>query len=191
MDREWFSRYAVGPAHTLSRLKFIMEGILTLLVAIGSIWMVHDWPDQARFLTPLEREMVITRIRAEQGLAGEGSFGTAPVVAALKDYKTYVLMLMYMGAAVPLYRYAEVRLPYSVLKRRSVARYSPPVSSLPLANGALRSLFSSARLVSLLACPVFAHPLTPPAYALTFVTTLATAWYSDKIRRRGFFLMFW
>lgn len=30
--------------------------------------MIHDWPDRARFLTPLEREMVLTRLKAEQGL---------------------------------------------------------------------------------------------------------------------------
>jgi len=80
-----------------------MEGILSFIVAIGSIWMVHDWPDQARFLTPLEREMVITRIKQEQGLAGEGEFSSKPIIASLKDWKTYTLMLMYMGAAVPLY----------------------------------------------------------------------------------------
>ena len=82
---------------------FIIEWVITFLVAIGSIWMVHDWPDQASFLTPLEREMVITRIKQEQGLAGEGKFSGKMVIKALKDWKTYTLMLMYIGAAVPLY----------------------------------------------------------------------------------------
>lgn len=84
---------------------FIMEGIITLLVAIASFWMVHDWPDKARFLTPLEREMVVIRLRQEQGLAAEGKFSWRVLRTALKDWKVYVLMLMYIGAAEPLYRY--------------------------------------------------------------------------------------
>jgi sugar phosphate permease len=83
--------------------QFIWEGILTLIVAILSFWMVHDWPDQARFLTPLEKEMVITRLKQEQGLAGEGKFSWRIVKKALKDWKVYCLMLMYIGAAEPLY----------------------------------------------------------------------------------------
>ena len=84
-----------------------MEGILTFLIAVGSIWMVHDWPDKARFLTPVEREMVISRIKQEQGLAGEGHFSRGPILAALKDWKTYCLMLVYIGAAEPLYRFVK------------------------------------------------------------------------------------
>lgn len=34
---------------------FIIEGLLTVVVAVISFWMVHDFPDTARFLTPEER----------------------------------------------------------------------------------------------------------------------------------------
>lgn len=83
---------------------FIIEGLLTLIVAILSFFFVHDWPDKARFLSPLEREMVFQRLRREQGLANEGKFHSGPVVAALTDYKTYILMLIYIGVVCePLY----------------------------------------------------------------------------------------
>lgn len=65
-----------------------MEGIITFIVAVASFWMVHDWPEQARFLTPVEREMVLLRLKAEQGLAGEGSFNMRVVKSALSDWKT-------------------------------------------------------------------------------------------------------
>lgn len=71
--------------------------------------MVHDWPEQARFLNPLEREMVLHRIRQEQGLAGEGTFSMKMIFKALKDWKVYCLMLMYIGAATPLYRFVRGR----------------------------------------------------------------------------------
>lgn len=69
--------------------------------------MIHDWPDQARFLSPLEREMVITRIKQEQGLAAEGKFTWKVILDGLKDWKVYCLMLMYMAAAEPFYRYVS------------------------------------------------------------------------------------
>lgn len=68
-----------------------MEGIITFIVAVASFWMVHDWPDQARFLTPVEREMVLLRLKAEQGLAGEGSLNMRVVKSALSDWKTCVV----------------------------------------------------------------------------------------------------
>ena len=74
--------------------QFIMEGLLTFIVSILSFWMVHDWPDQAKFLTPLEKEMVIMRLKQEQGLAGEGKLTWGVVKSALLDWKVYCLMLM-------------------------------------------------------------------------------------------------
>lgn len=92
-----------------------------MVIAVASFWMIHDWPDRARFLTSLEKEMVLIRLKAEQGLvshisimqegilanmsqASEGSYNKRIVKKAFKDWKTYCLMLMYIGAAVPLYR---------------------------------------------------------------------------------------
>ena len=37
---------------------FIIEGILTFIVAVGSFWMLYDYPDTAKFLTPAERIIV-------------------------------------------------------------------------------------------------------------------------------------
>ena len=34
---------------------FILEGLFTVLVAIVSYWVIQDFPDTARFLTPEER----------------------------------------------------------------------------------------------------------------------------------------
>jgi hypothetical protein len=94
-----------------SSWQFIWEGILTLLVAIASFWMIHDWPDKARFLTPLEKEMIAVRMKKDQGLAGEGKLSWRIVKKALKDWKVYCLMLMYIGAAVPLYRWVAAGVP--------------------------------------------------------------------------------
>ncbi|KAL0243529.1 hypothetical protein I308_105495 [Cryptococcus tetragattii IND107] len=136
---------------------FIIEGLLTFILAVASFWMIHDWPDRARFLTPLEREMVLTRLKAEQGLASEGSYNKRIVKKALTDWKTYCLMLMYIGAAEPLY-----------------SLFSPTI---------IAHLGDFSISQSLL--------LSVPPYVLMFITTMGTAFLSDKFRRRGFFLMGW
>jgi hypothetical protein len=64
-----------------------MEGLITFVVGVASFWMVYDWPEQARFLTPLEREMTLLRLRAEQGLANEGKLNMRVVKRSLKDWK--------------------------------------------------------------------------------------------------------
>ena len=33
--------------------------------------------------------------------------------------------------------------------------------------------------------------LSTPPYVVTFITTLGTAWWSDRIKQRGIFLIFW
>lgn len=53
---------------------FIIEGLLSLVIGCISPWMVHDWPEQARFLNPLERELVLQRLKDDTGLATQGSF---------------------------------------------------------------------------------------------------------------------
>ncbi len=77
--------------------QFIIEGLLTLVIGIASIWMVHDFPHEARLLSPLEREFVLSRLRREQGLAGEGSFTKTITKKAFKDWKMYAMMLAYIG----------------------------------------------------------------------------------------------
>lgn len=77
--------------------------MLTLIIAIASFWMMVDWPDQAKFLTPLEKECVLTRLKQDQGLAGEGKFSWRVIRKGLKDWKVYCMMLIYIGAAVPIY----------------------------------------------------------------------------------------
>lgn len=82
---------------------FIMEGILTLIAGVASFWMIFDWPDRARFLSPLEREMVLLRLKQDTGLGTVGRFSWRVAGGALKDWKTYAFSLCYVGAAQCIY----------------------------------------------------------------------------------------
>lgn len=41
---------------------FILEGILTVAVAVASFWMLYDYPDTAKFLNDTERKFVQRRL---------------------------------------------------------------------------------------------------------------------------------
>lgn len=82
---------------------FIMEGILTFIAGVASFVMIHDWPDRARFLTPLEREFVLLRLKQDTGLGTSGNFSWKVTFSALKDWKTLAFSLCYVGAAECIY----------------------------------------------------------------------------------------
>ena len=42
---------------------FILEGLATILIGIASFYFVHDFPDEATFLTPEDRQRVIRRLK--------------------------------------------------------------------------------------------------------------------------------
>lgn len=80
---------------------FILEGLLTILVGIASFWLVFDFPDNARFLSDIDRERVIRRLKADQqSSAKPEAFKMAYFWEAIKDWKTYTSMLVYMGCGL-------------------------------------------------------------------------------------------
>ena len=75
-----------------------------MVIGVISIWILVDFPDDATFLDPLEKYVVISRLRSDgQASARVEEFQWKYVVAAFKDWKTYTGMLMLMGVAGPLY----------------------------------------------------------------------------------------
>lgn len=85
---------------------FIIEGLATIFVGIFCWWMVFDWPETARFLSEDDRIRVQRRlIMDRQGRTAE-DFDKRHIYEALKDWKTYVYMVIYMGCLVPLYAFS-------------------------------------------------------------------------------------
>ncbi|CAN6636524.1 high-affinity nicotinic acid transporter [Trichomonascus vanleenenianus] len=83
---------------------FILEGLATVIVAIASYWMVHDFPDTATFLNKDDHARVIRRLHADQqASANHESFKMAFMWESLRDWKTWLSMIIYGGSAGPLY----------------------------------------------------------------------------------------
>jgi MFS family permease len=88
---------------------FILEGLLTVLVAFSAFFLVHDFPETAKFLTPEERAWAAHRLRY-QGSARSGrkvaessQFKWKYVRQALTDWQVYASLFMYWGIVCPLY----------------------------------------------------------------------------------------
>lgn len=47
---------------------FLLEGFATILVGIVSFWMVFDFPDEANFLSDVDRQRVLRRLKVRHFL---------------------------------------------------------------------------------------------------------------------------
>ncbi|KAH8802650.1 MFS nicotinic acid transporter-like protein [Xylogone sp. PMI_703] len=86
---------------------FIIEGIVTIGFGVFSFFMVHDFPDTATFLSETDRARVLRRLKEDkQSSAEHEEFKMDYFWAAVKDYKMWLGMFVYMGADMPLYAFS-------------------------------------------------------------------------------------
>jgi len=84
---------------------FILEGILTVVVAVAAFWLLYDYPDTASFLSPHERQYVAERLRLDtDGLstATDKKF----IAHAFKDWKIWVIAVQYFATLFPVYSFS-------------------------------------------------------------------------------------
>ncbi|KAH6909283.1 high-affinity nicotinic acid transporter [Coprinopsis sp. MPI-PUGE-AT-0042] len=81
---------------------FILEGIVTIIVAFFAKKVIHDSPETATFLTEEERKEVVLRLKLDRtSLADE--YSKKYVMDAFKDWKIWVHMVITIGIYTPLY----------------------------------------------------------------------------------------
>ncbi|KAI0200318.1 major facilitator superfamily domain-containing protein [Astrocystis sublimbata] len=134
---------------------FILEGILTVIVSVVSFWMVHDFPDDAKFLSEEDRSRVIRRLRMDQQASAEHEeWNVKYLYAGLKDWKMWLGMAIYMGCDMPLYAF-----------------------SLFLPSIIQESGWSSD--------PIRTNLLSVPPYAAAALLTVLIGFIADRTRQRG------
>ncbi|KAI1638431.1 major facilitator superfamily domain-containing protein [Biscogniauxia mediterranea] len=92
---------------------FILEGIATVVVAIIAFFILHDFPETAKFLTEEERAFVVFRLKYQGQIQGSRNghaqvaqaeaFEWSYVWAAFKDWQIWVNIFVYWGIVCPLY----------------------------------------------------------------------------------------
>ncbi|KAF2015956.1 major facilitator superfamily transporter [Aaosphaeria arxii CBS 175.79] len=85
---------------------FIIEGAITVAVALFAYSSMHDYPDSAKFLTKDEREEVDRRLEADRSYLDD-EFALSYIRDAVLDWKIWVYMLITIGIYSPLYSFAS------------------------------------------------------------------------------------
>ncbi|KEP54687.1 high-affinity nicotinic acid transporter [Rhizoctonia solani 123E] len=84
---------------------FILEGLLTIIIAMAAYFFIPDHPSTARFLTPTEQAEVIRRLDDDNcHLSRANDMGF--FWDAVKDWKTYAYMLIFIACTTPTYSLA-------------------------------------------------------------------------------------
>ena len=70
---------------------FILEGLATVLAGFLSFRIIQDFPDSAKFLTDIERTVVIRRLQSDDQHSAEGEkLRMKYIRQSLSDWKTYL-----------------------------------------------------------------------------------------------------
>lgn len=141
---------------------FILEGILTVLVAILAFFCLYDYPETASFLTEEERAFVVYRLKyqGQSEADGEGhkkvaqddTFQWKYVKAAFMDWQIYLNVWVYWGIVAPLY---------------GISLFLPTI---------IRELGYTSSTAQL---------LTVPIYIVASVLAVAVAYLSDRHGKRS------
>ncbi|OJA20816.1 hypothetical protein AZE42_09917 [Rhizopogon vesiculosus] len=82
---------------------FLLEGLLTVVVAIISFFWLVDFPDTATFLTPEEREFVMWKKKYDISSVGEEEmFSVRHIRAAFADWQVWIHIIIYISVTAPL-----------------------------------------------------------------------------------------
>ncbi|MCJ1458226.1 hypothetical protein MMC28_008597 [Mycoblastus sanguinarius] len=82
---------------------FILEGLLTIVLAFLSYFMIVDFPEDATWLTEDEREFMQARLMNDSNEKREPSSMKAGLCAHFKDYKSYLVALLFFGENIVAY----------------------------------------------------------------------------------------
>ncbi|OMJ17140.1 putative transporter [Smittium culicis] len=76
---------------------FFLEGILTLAICAASFFLIRDYPDQANFFTAEEKELVVRRLKREQGMASETHATFKQTLHTMLDWKMWTFAVIFYG----------------------------------------------------------------------------------------------
>ncbi|KAJ5804575.1 uncharacterized protein N7518_000878 [Penicillium psychrosexuale] len=142
---------------------FILEGLLTVIVALIAPFAIHDSPETATFLTEEERRFVIHSLRIQNSADSReidqtnDKFEMRYVIDAFTDWQIWLGLFMYWGITCPLY---------------GISLFLPSI---------IKDLGYKASTAQL---------LTVPIYITAAVVAVIAAWVSDRRKQRSPFILF-
>lgn len=127
---------------------FILEGMVTVLVAVAAFFCLYDFPETATFLTEEERAFVVFRLKYGQqkdsdveerhvAVAESEQFQWKYVWDAFKDWQIWLNIIVYWGVGFPLPQRPSGFILQANMLTRSSARCTGSVSSCPASSTTL------------------------------------------------------
>ncbi|KAF2171851.1 hypothetical protein M409DRAFT_63405 [Zasmidium cellare ATCC 36951] len=108
---------------------FIIEGLLTCVLAVAAFWYTADWPSKAKFLSEDERAAVNHRLKDDSDATQHEGFTWANVLEAIKDPKVWLYNLVFHTLSLPLYT-LSLFLP-SIIKALGYSSWEAQLLSVP------------------------------------------------------------
>lgn len=134
---------------------FIIEGIITCLVAIAGWFIILDFPDKAEkkgFLTQTEAAVILRRIEIDRADSVHDPLTWAKFLHHLQDIRLWAYATMFMSTTMPAYAFS----------------YFLPVILLGMGY-----------------TPGAANALSAPPSIAAMITAMSFAWIGDKYRVRA------
>lgn len=69
---------------------FIIEGSITVVVAIVAFFFIAPWPEECKFLKPEEKALLLKRLTEDRGCAAMNRISMKAFVSTLADWKILV-----------------------------------------------------------------------------------------------------
>ena len=86
------------------RWVFILEGVMTCVIAVATYFLITDFPEDAKWLNEDEKAFVKAKLRSDQGTSElDQRISFRDVRLVVGDYKTWLGTFMYFGLVVPAY----------------------------------------------------------------------------------------
>ncbi|KAL3418716.1 MFS transporter [Phlyctema vagabunda] len=76
------------------RWLFLIQGVVTVVIAVIGVWMLPDTPLKTRWLTPEERQLAHDRIARDTTGLRESTSAWKGLIEACSDYRTWIFCLM-------------------------------------------------------------------------------------------------
>jgi sugar phosphate permease len=173
---------------------FILEGIVTVFFGFASIWFVHDFPDLATFLSEQDRARVIRRLKTDQQSSAEHEeFKMKYVWLAVKDYKMWLGMIIYMGCDMPLYAFSLFlptiisELGYSSVKAQLLS--VPPYAAAAILTVSIGFIADRTKRRGL--CNIFVSLLGITGFAMLLGSQKPGVKYAGKAIGDPIYFLFW
>ncbi|KAF2869460.1 MFS transporter [Massariosphaeria phaeospora] len=82
---------------------FILEGLLTIIIATIAYWFISNYPESVSWLSKDERAFIQARLKADSDATNHEVFTWGTVLEACKDVKVWLYGLCFHTMSLPLY----------------------------------------------------------------------------------------